>query len=399
MSEHKTTTPSDNADTSTPEGDSDELYSVLENALRNQLDVLRNRRVPNLEGAKSPGTEDDDEMDNELSRLEEAERTMRDELAAAVMEFGLSLPTSPSSGADAAVGGFGGQAMNGEGASEQDDSEEKLPSQYVPKLQQQQRGLSGSSSCPTDSNNSPEKVPATRSDDARLRSEADMIDERELYAALTDLCQWIREGESIQSQHQQQQEQLTSSPYRRHQYSPARDEGVITRRPASAHRTSPERVDNTCTLARTRPPADGKRKPASLRELEKNLPVDELCRWLNEGSSPKYAASALNRQQQGNQAFGNSIAGSNRGNQAETPHTFHNPCVTGTSSLLLLGSAAVGNAVRSPQGRSPLRKPHCLKMENTVGVSYVSVQVTNAPCLVYSVLGHDDLSHILVTSV
>lgn len=363
MSEHRTTTPSDHTDTSAPERDSSELYSVLENALRNQMDVLRNSRVSNLEGAKSPGTQDDDdEMDNELSRLEEAERTMRDELAAAVMEFGLSLPMSPSSGADAAVGGFDGQEISGEGASgEQDDSEEKLPSnQYVPKLQQQQRGLSGSSSCPTDSNSSPEKVPATRSDDARLRSEADMIDERELYAALTDLCQWIREGESMQSQHQQQQEQLTSSPYRRHQYSLVRDAGVIARRPASDHRPSPKRVDNTCTPARTRPPADGKRKPASLRELEKNLPVDELCRWLNEGSSPKYAASALNGQQQRNQAFdNNSMSGSNRGNQAETPHTFHNPSVTGTSSLLLLGSAAVGNAVRSPQGRSPLRKTHC----------------------------------------
>ena len=76
MSEHRTTTPSDNTDTSTPEGDSNELYSVLENALRNQLHVLRNSRVSNLEGAKSPGTEDDDEMDNELSRLEEAERAM-----------------------------------------------------------------------------------------------------------------------------------------------------------------------------------------------------------------------------------------------------------------------------------------------------------------------------------
>ena len=324
--------PSDNADTSTPEGDSNELYSVLENALRNQMDVLRNSRVSNLEGAKSPGTEDDDEMDNELSRLEEAERAMRDELAAAVVEFGLSLPVSPSSGADAAVGGFDRYEKNGQGASEQDDS-----------------------------NSSPKKVSATRSDDARLRSEADMIDERELYAALTDLCQWIREGESMQSQHQQlQQEQLTSSPYRRHQHSPVRDAGVIARQPASVHRPSPKRVDNnTCTPARTRPPADRKRKPASLRELEKNLPVDELCRWLNEGSSPKYAASALNGQQQGNQAFGNSMSGSNRGNQAGTPHTFHNPSVTGTSSLLLLGSAAVGNAVRSPQGRSPLRKTHC----------------------------------------
>ena len=186
-----------------------------------------------------------------------------------------------------------------------------------------------------------------------------MIDERELYAALTDLCQWIREGESMQSQRQQQQEQLTSSPYRRHQYSPARDTGVIARRPASAHRPCPKGVDDTSTPARTRPPADRKRKPASLRELEKNLPVDELCRWLNEGSSPKYAGSALNGQKQGNQAFGNSNAGSKRGNHAETPHTFHNPSVTGTSSLLLLGSAAVGNAVRSPQGRSPLRKTHC----------------------------------------
>ena len=35
--------------------------------------------------------------------------------------------------------------MNGEGASVQDDSEEKMPSQHVPKLhvQQQQRGLFG----------------------------------------------------------------------------------------------------------------------------------------------------------------------------------------------------------------------------------------------------------------
>lgn len=188
-----------------------------------------------------------------------------------------------------------------------------------------------------------------------------MIDERELYAALTDLCQWIREGESMQSQHQQlQQEQLTSSPYRRHQHSPVRDAGVIARQPASVHRPSPKRVDNnTCTPARTRPPADRKLKPASLRELEKNLPVDELCRWLNEGARPKYADLALSGQQQGDHAFGNSMSGSNRGNQAETPHTFYNPSVTGTSSLLLLGSAAVGNAVRSPQGRSPLRKTHC----------------------------------------
>jgi len=329
------------------------------------MDVLRNSRLSNPDGVKSPGTEDvdDDGLDHELSRLEEAEQAMRDELAAAVMDFGLSLPTSPSAGgdaggdADATVGvTFGDQDEDGEGNSDHDESEEKLPSQDVPMSQEQQRGLSGSS-FPTDNNSSPEKISAMRSNDARVRSESDTIDEHELYAALTDLCGWIREGASMQLQHQEQKEQAISSPYRRHQYSPVRDGGLDTRRPASVRRPSPKRVDITSSPARRRPPANKERKPTNLRELEKNLPVDDLCRWLKEGLSPKYACSASNGQK--NQTFDNSVVGSDPGNQTETPNTFHVPSVTGTSSLLVLGSAAVGNTVRPPQGRSPLRKTHC----------------------------------------
>ena len=186
-----------------------------------------------------------------------------------------------------------------------------------------------------------------------------MIDERELYAALTDLCQWIREGDSLQLQLQQSRDgkrqtttSSTSSPYRRRQqqYSPVRDGGAMR-----GSVVSPQRYNGTPSDAQRRRSTTStmrQRRPPNLRELEKNLPVDELCRWLNDGTTPKFANASTMSNGQTERTTGNCS-----GNQmeTETPHTFHVPSVTGTSSLLVLGS----NTIRPPQGRSPLRKTHC----------------------------------------
>ena len=325
------------------------------------MEVLRSNR---LEGAKqSPlAAEDDndDGLDNELSHLEEAERAMRDELAAAVMEFGLSLPKSPTAAADPGVDAIAHNHVRGEGTNDNDncsgETDQKPLSMPESQHDRQQQQIDLSDSiCYEDSTSSPEKISNASSDDANVRNQADMIDERELYAALTDLCQWIREGDSLQLQLQQSRDEKrqttsTSSPYRRRQqkYSPVRDGGTMRRSVAS-----PQRYNGTPSDAqRRRSTTSRQRRPPNLRELEKNLPVDELCRWLNEGATPKCANTSAVSNVKGERTTGTCI-----GNQmeTETPFTFHVPSVTGASSLLVLGS----NTIRPPQGRSPLRKTHC----------------------------------------
>ena len=327
------------------------------------MEVLRSNR---LEGAKqSPRAAEDDNddgLDNELSHLEEAERAMRDELAAAVMEFGLSLPKSPTAAAGNDIDTIAHNHVPGEGTTDNDnfpgEIDQKPLSTGMPESQhdrqQQQIDLSDSI-CYGDSTSSPEKISNVSIGDTNPRSQADIIDERESYAALTDLCQWIREGDSLQLQLQQSRDEKrqttsTSSPYRRRQqqYSPVRDGGTMRRSVAS-----PQRYNGTPSDAqRRRSTTTRQRRPPNLRELEKNLPVDELCPWLNEGTTPKCAnTSAVSNVQR------ERTTGTCNGNQmeTETPYTFHVPSVTGTSSLLVLGS----NNIRPPQGRSPLRKTHC----------------------------------------
>lgn len=333
------------------------------------MEMLRSNRLEGVGSPRAAEDDNDDGLDNELSHLEEAERAMRDELAAAVMEFGLSLPTSPTAAGDAStavdvnvyVPGEGG--MNDIGSTCKDESEEKPRSRSqqfdMPDSQHNGRRDLSDSSFRADNIDSPEKVSNMGADDANVRSQADIIDERELYAALTDLCNWIREGDSLHLRLQQQEEKRqgtgTSSPYRRrHQYSPVRDGGAMRRSAASPCHRSPQRVDGTAIAARRRrPPSDNTRRRPSPNL--KNLPVDELCRWLNDSSTPKSANTMRNDKRC--RTSGNHVM--HRGNQAETetPHTFHVPSVTGASSLLVLGSAV--GTVRPPQGRSPLRKTHC----------------------------------------
>jgi len=319
------------------------------------MEVLRSDRVGSSEGMKeSPRAEDDDDLDNELSHLEEAERAMRDELAAAVMEFGLTLPPSPTTDSafemrfDAPEEGMKGQGRNDQGRSEEDS-----PSQVVPESQRQQLKGFSTSTRHTASKGSPEKTSSASPVGTEARSQADMIDERELYAALTDLCQWIREGDSLKLQHRQEKQQATSisTPHRRHEHSPVKDDGEL-----AVRRPVPSVAGTTKSARRKRLPTGRQREPPNLRELEKNLPVDELCRWLNEGPSPDCAESAspISQTQRRN---GNLSGGSEPINP--TPSTFHVHSVTGTSSLLVFGSAAAGNTVRAPKGRSPLRKTHC----------------------------------------
>ena len=349
-----------NAEPCPPEQDTNSnLYGMLENALRNQMEVLRSNRLEGAELSPRAAEDDnDDGLDNELSHLEEAERAMRDELAAAVMEFGMSLPKSPTAAAD--TDGDTTAHVPGEGTNDNDNCSGEIDQKplSMPESQhdrqQQEIDLSGSI-CYDDSTSSPEKISNASFDDANVRNQADMIDERELYAALTDLCQWIREGDSLQLQLQQSRDEKrqttsTSSPYRRRQqqYSPVRYGGAMRRSVAS-----PQRYNGTPSDAqKKRSTTTRQRRPPNLRELEKNLPVDELCRWLNEGTTPKCAnTSAVPNVQR------ERTTGTCNGNQmeTETPSTFHVPSVTGTSSLLVLGS----NAIRPPQGRSPLRKTHC----------------------------------------
>ena len=361
-----------NAEPCPPEQDTNSnLYGMLENALRNQMEVLRSNRLEGAELSPRAAEDDnDDGLDNELSHLEEAERAMRDELAAAVMEFGLSLPKSPTAAAETDVdliADVPGEGTNDNNNNCSDEIDQKPPSQQlvVPesqhKRQQQQADLSDST-CYNDSTGSPEKISNVSLDDTNAqRSQADMIDERELYAALTDLCQWIREGDSLQLQLQQPRDDKrqtttsssTSSPYRRRQpqYSPVRDGGAMRRSVVSPHRYN-DATPSDAQRRRSTTSTMRQRRPPNLRELEKNLPVDELCRWLNDGTTPKFANASTMSNGQTERTTGNCS-----GNQmeTETPHTFHVPSVTGTSSLLVLGS----NTIRPPQGRSPLRKTHC----------------------------------------
>ena len=356
-------TPS-NAGPCTPEQDTNSnLYGMLENALRNQMEVLRSNRLEGVVGRSPRAAEDDDGLDNELSHLEEAERAMRDELAAAVMDFGLSLPKSPTAAAGTDVDVIAD--VPGEGTDNNNncsgETDQKPPSQQfvLPesqhKRQQQQPHLSdGNCYNGSTATGSPEKILNVSLDDTSARSQADMIDERELYAALTDLCQWIREGDSLQLQIQQsraekRQNTSTSSPYRRRQqqHSPVRGGGAMRRSVVS-----PQRYNGTPSDAQRRSTTIRQRRPPNLRELEKNLPVDELCRWLKEGATPKCANTSTVPSGQRGRTRGN--CNSNQ-METETPYTFHVPSVTGTSSLLVLGS----NTVRPPQGKSPLRKTHC----------------------------------------
>ena len=126
-------------------------------------------------GADGGGGEDDDGMGSELSRLAEAESSMRSELARAALEFGL--PPSMSMPTDDGYGdgdGYGYGYGYGEGEGREDGGGE---------------GGGGEGDDCDDDGTSPHA--------AEHGPRASDIDQRELNAALDDLCQWIQDGEAL----------------------------------------------------------------------------------------------------------------------------------------------------------------------------------------------------------
>jgi hypothetical protein len=223
----------------------------------------------------------------------------------------------------------------------------------------------------------------------RGKSEAELIDERELNSALEALCRWIRQDDSLLlgepdrlRRKQQQQKQMRQQRPRlpgdatttRFSARPSRMVATATtaataagsssnrnrdeRRPPKSQRNSQRTSRNTALGAYS----DGYQAPnghAQLKDLEQRIPIDELCKWLSESSGCQFGNS---RQEAIPRRTGSSTDGSGgvgrhtqqqKQDEEDTPSTFHLHS-GGSSSLIVLG--AMGNIIKAPKGRSPLRK-------------------------------------------
>jgi len=395
---------------------SSDLYNVLESAIRTQMDALAvsgSGSSPNLHPQSQRGhggdsqqsrngdnDADDDGLDSELSRLGDAERTMREELAAAVMEFGRSFPTASTAADTDGICNAG----NASASSSVPVQEESITDTVT--------AFSGNSNdtCNNDSQENAVSATAGNSIDVRAqqhdhqheqhgwqqenerprrgKSEAELIDERELNSALEALCQWIRQDDSLlfgesdtgRLRRKQRQEQMRQQRPRlpgetppptatRLSTRPSRMGFVATgssssrnrdeRRPPTKSQRNSQRASSNAAMGACSDGYQPTTVRAQLKDLEQRIPINELSKWLSESSGRQFDKSRqkaiphrTGSSTDSSGAIGRHVQQQEQDDE-DTPSTFHLHS-GGSSSLIVLG--AMGNIIKAPKGRSPLRK-------------------------------------------